>query len=133
MLYMLYIMAANLCLRCGYRWNHSSKTPPRCPNCKTTDWNKEPEGEACGLDGGICDQCGCQFTTTIGKAHYCPNCASDKWDSGKQDQKARSKQDHLKCNVCGHEWRFGKYINTDRMINTLPRQCPKCHTRRWNK
>lgn len=140
----MYPMGASLCLKCGYRWNSQHVKPPRCPNCKTEEWDKEPEGEACGLDGGICDQCGCRFTTELGKAKYCPNCRSDKWDSGKQDQskikKARSKQDQklnrldeLKCNVCGHEWIFGKYCNVNKMTTMHPRQCPKCHSRRWDE
>ena len=121
----MYPMGASLCLKCGYRWNSPHVKPPRCPNCKTEEWDKESEGEACGLDGGICDQCGCRFTTELGKAKYCPNCGSDKWDSGKIAEKVgvpKKSAKEIECMKCDHHW-FSR-------IGHIPKGCPKCGTRK---
>ena len=129
----MYPMGASLCLKCGYRWNSPHVKPPRCPNCKTEEWDKESEGEACGLDGGICDQCGCRFTTELGKAKYCPNCRSDKWDSGTSlEQLAGTELEHVKCKLCGHRWIPGSHRAKTEHFPIIPTKCPKCRSRKWN-
>lgn len=127
-------MGANLCLKCGYRWNSPNVKPPRCPNCKTDEWDREPEGESCGLDGGICDQCGCRFTTELGKAKYCPNCGSDKWDSGTSlEHLTGTELEHVKCKLCGHSWKPGAHRPKNEHFPIIPTKCPKCKSRKWNK
>lgn len=90
----------NICLRCGYTWLARAKKPLRCPNCKTTRWNKEVVKD-------VCKRCGAEWVQRGGEMpKYCPVCHSSMWNSEKRTYtcpkcgKTRSLRSNSRENLC---------------------------------
>lgn len=62
------------CIKCGYSWNSTVKTPKRCPNCGSYHWNETQIKHSCL-------RCGHVWTTRKkGRPIKCPKCSSVYWD-----------------------------------------------------
>lgn len=117
-----YMGSSSKCLQCGYRWSHPTKTPSKCPNCKSVKWNEEPEGDFCSVGGGTCELCGCTFWTGALQAHFCPNCGSSKWDENQcalqssPNAKPAARFKKYECLDCGYVWASS--------MQSRPKRCP---------
>ncbi|MBO4502886.1 MAG: hypothetical protein J5707_04475 [Candidatus Methanomethylophilus sp.] len=90
----------NICLRCGYTWLARAKKPLRCPNCKTTRWDRE-------IVKDVCKRCGAEWVQRGGEIpKYCPVCHSSMWNSEKRTYtcpkcgKTRSLRSNSRENLC---------------------------------
>ena len=68
----------NTCQRCNYSWSARSETPTRCPNCKSTRWNRRVIRDKCLRCNAEWIQRGEE------QPKYCPVCHSTMWNFEKK-------------------------------------------------